>query len=61
MSVRTLTTLTNRIARIAARSARSTLFALGALCAAPALAHHGWSEYDANTTLTLTGTIVESR
>ena len=62
MSIRTLatlTTLTNRIARIAARSARSTLFALGALCAAPALAH--WSEYDTNTTLTLTGTIVESK
>ena len=28
-----------------------------ALAAMPALAHHGWSEYDATQTLTLTGTI----
>lgn len=26
-----------------------------------AQAHHGWSEYDASKTLTLTGTIVESK
>lgn len=34
--------------------------ALLALLAAPALAHHGWSEYDQNTTLTLQGTIKKS-
>ena len=28
--------------------------------ALPALAHHGWSEYDASKSLTLTGKIVES-
>ena len=28
--------------------------------AAPALAHHGWSEYDATKTLTFTGKILES-
>lgn len=27
----------------------------------PAQAHHGWSDYDAKTTLNLTGTIVESK
>jgi Family of unknown function (DUF6152) len=26
----------------------------------PALAHHGWSEYDSSKTLTFTGTILES-
>lgn len=30
---------------------------LAALVPATALAHHGWSSYDANTTLTLTGPI----
>lgn len=58
MSIRTLAV---RSARIALLSVLSVLSALAALCAAPALAHHGWSEYDANTTLTLTGTIVESK
>ena len=33
--------------------------ALAAL-AAPALPHHGWSEYDSSQTLTLTGKIIES-
>ena len=28
--------------------------------AAPALPHHGWSEYDSTETLTLTGKIIES-
>jgi hypothetical protein len=38
-----------------------TLVAVAAVCAAPiAFAHHGWSEYDANQALTLTGTITES-
>jgi len=36
------------------------LAAAAAFAASTALAHHGWSEYDANTTLTLTGTIKES-
>ena len=27
----------------------------------PAQAHHGWSDYDAKTTLNLTGTVVESK
>jgi len=31
-----------------------------ALAAMPALAHHGWSEYDATQTLTLTGKIEQS-
>ena len=31
-----------------------------AAAALPALAHHGWSEYDSTKTLTLTGKIVES-
>ena len=31
-----------------------------ATVALPALAHHGWSEYDATKTLTFTGKIVES-
>ena len=36
--------------------------ALAALAtfSAPALAHHGWSEYDSSQALTLTGKIVES-
>jgi hypothetical protein len=33
---------------------------LAATLVAPALAHHGWSEYDAEQTLTLTGKIVAS-
>ena len=32
----------------------------GLAMSAGALAHHGWSEYDSNQTLTLTGTIKES-
>lgn len=32
---------------------------LAGLVALPAAAHHGWSEYDQATTLTLTGTIEE--
>jgi hypothetical protein len=33
---------------------------LAAAVAAPAAAHHGWSEYDSTTTLTVTGTIRQS-
>ncbi|SEN17546.1 hypothetical protein SAMN02800694_2998 [Luteibacter sp. UNCMF331Sha3.1] len=33
---------------------------LAALTATSALAHHGWSDYDANRPLTLTGTIESS-
>lgn len=33
---------------------------LAALAATPALAHHGWSEYDANRPLNLAGTIESS-
>jgi hypothetical protein len=37
------------------------LFAAAAIAAAlPALAHHGWSEYDQDKPLTLTGKVVES-
>jgi len=36
------------------------LTALAALAASSALAHHGWSEYDAGRPLTLTGTIEEA-
>lgn len=41
---------------------RAIVVAIGALVAIPlgALAHHGWSEYDATQTLKLTGTIEES-
>lgn len=31
-----------------------------ALAALPALAHHGWSEYDTTKTLTFTGKVLES-
>lgn len=31
-----------------------------AAAALPAFAHHGWSEYDQNRPLTLTGTIIET-
>jgi hypothetical protein len=36
------------------------LFVAAALCALPALAHHGWSEYDQDKPLTLTGKVAES-
>jgi hypothetical protein len=39
---------------------RTALTALLLAAALPAPAHHGWSEYDASKTLTLTGKIVES-
>lgn len=39
---------------------RPAALALAALVAAPALAHHGWSEYDSAKTLTLTGRIDQS-
>jgi len=41
---------------------KRTIPLVAAAVAAPvaALAHHGWSEYDSNTVLTLTGKIVES-
>ena len=40
----------------------STLLTVAALgVGLPAQAHHGWSDYDAKTTLNLTGTIVESK
>ena len=35
-------------------------FLLAAFAATSALAHHGWSEYDAQRPLTLTGTIEEA-
>jgi hypothetical protein len=44
--------------RIAMHSRPLAALALAAL-AVPALAHHGWSEYDSSQTLTLTGKIVE--
>ena len=34
--------------------------AVAALALAPALAHHGWSEYDASRPLKLTGKVVKS-
>lgn len=37
-----------------------TLACACALGALPAVAHHGWSEYDSSKTLTLTGKILES-
>jgi Family of unknown function (DUF6152) len=35
------------------------VFASIALCATPALAHHGWSGYDNSKLVTLTGTVTE--
>lgn len=37
-----------------------TFLAAVALAALPALAHHGWSEYDSSRVLSLTGKILES-
>ncbi len=42
------------------RGARAALIATALAFPAVALAHHGWSEYDQTTTLTLTGTIREA-
>ena len=39
---------------------RSTHLLLAALISTPALAHHGWSEYDSDKPLNLTGVIKES-
>lgn len=36
------------------------LIIAAALCTLPAYAHHGWSEYDQEKPLTLTGKVVES-
>jgi hypothetical protein len=41
-------------------AARATLAALAASVSLSAFAHHGWSEYDSTTLLTLTGTIEEA-
>ena len=38
----------------------SLVVAALAVAASPPLAHHGWSEYDQQTTLKLTGTIEEA-
>lgn len=40
--------------------AASALAAILLACATPAFAHHGWSDYDADTKLTLTGKIKAS-
>ncbi len=40
--------------------AASALAATLLACATPAFAHHGWSDYDADTKLTLKGTIKAS-
>jgi hypothetical protein len=39
---------------------KAIIFLAAALAAAPALAHHGWSEYDATKPLQLSGTIIDS-
>jgi Family of unknown function (DUF6152) len=39
---------------------QASLAALVAVLSLPALAHHGWSEYDSSKELKLTGTIAES-
>ncbi|MGQ0652682.1 MAG: DUF6152 family protein [Betaproteobacteria bacterium] len=39
---------------------RAAALILAVLVAAPAGAHHGWSEYDSNKLLKLTGRVVES-
>jgi len=38
----------------------ASLAALVAILSLPALAHHGWSEYDSSKELQITGTIAES-
>ena len=43
------------------RLAKFVFTFLAAVAVAAAHAHHGWSDYDASTPLTLTGTIVESK
>lgn len=44
------------------RAILNTSLAMAAVAAlATAHAHHGWSDYDAKTTLNLTGTVVESK
>jgi hypothetical protein len=45
---------------IAKQFSLATGIVTGALLGAPAVAHHGWSEYDSTQTLTLTGTIKEA-
>ena len=40
---------------------RNLIAIIAAAAAFSAWAHHGWSDYDASKTLTLTGTIVESK
>ena len=42
------------------RSYRIIATSIAALLSPVALAHHGWSEYDSNKVLTLTGTIAEA-
>jgi len=42
------------------RKIAGTSLAAALAVAAPAMAHHGWSEYDATKTLNLTGVIKES-
>ena len=39
----------------------ASLTVIAAITLSTAHAHHGWSDYDAKTTLNLTGTIVESK
>jgi hypothetical protein len=39
---------------------RNALLAAALMLALPAAAHHGWSEYDQNKALTLSGKVVES-
>jgi len=46
--------------RTLVRIIAATGLVLPALGAAPVVAHHGWSSYDATKQLTLTGTIKES-
>jgi hypothetical protein len=42
------------------RSSASLIAVLFAALSLPALAHHGWSSYDGDTELTLTGTVVSA-
>ncbi len=39
---------------------RAAIACLAAVLAFPAMAHHGWSQYEGDRPLTLTGTIAES-
>jgi hypothetical protein len=55
-----LTNASPKSSRTPSNARRAMVAALAAVLPLAAFAHHGWSEYDSSTLLTLTGTIEES-